>query len=146
MHKVVPEIRKHITIPILHIADATIAELKRNNITKVALLGTKYTMTQDFYKQRIIDQNIDVLIPQEKDLDIVNSIIFDELCYGKKTAESQQQYLRVIDELITAGAEGIILGCTEIGLLIRQVDVKVPVFDTTEIHSKMAVEKALSPD
>lgn len=143
MHKVAPQIAGHIAIPILHIADATIAELQANRIKKVALLGTKYTMTQEFYKQRIIDSGIDVWIPNEQDIETVNQIIFDELCHGKILEASKERFIAVILEAIAAGVEGVILGCTEIGLLIQQKDVTIPVFDTTEIHSQKAVEQAL---
>jgi len=144
MHKVAPQIAAYLSIPILHIADATIAELQTKKIKKVALLGTKYTMTQDFYKQKIIDSGINVWIPNETDIDIVNQIIFDELCHGKILAESKELFISVINQAHEAGAEGVILGCTEIGLLIQQADITIPVFDTTEIHSKKAVEQALA--
>lgn len=144
MHKVAPQIAAYLSIPILHIADATIAELQTKKIKKVALLGTKYTMTQDFYKQKIIDSGINVWIPNETDIDIVNQIIFDELCHGKILVESKELFISVINQAHEAGAEGVILGCTEIGLLIQQADITIPVFDTTEIHSKKAVEQALA--
>lgn len=144
MHKVAPQIAEYLSIPILHIADATIAELASKDIKKVALLGTTYTMTQDFYKQRIIDEGIDVWIPNESDIEKINQIIFEELCHGNLVAESKEVFLKVIQEAIQAGAEGVILGCTEIGLLIQQADVSIPVFDTTEIHSQKAVEQALA--
>ncbi|MBO0453377.1 aspartate/glutamate racemase family protein [Candidatus Enterococcus murrayae] len=144
MHKVVPQIANYLSIPILHIADATIAELRSKKIKKAALLGTKYTMTQQFYKQKIIDSGIDVWIPKDADIESVNQIIFAELCHGKILAESKEQFITVINQAIEAGAEGVILGCTEIGLLIQQADVTIPVFDTTEIHSQKAVERALA--
>lgn len=144
MHKVAPQIAEYLSIPILHIADATIAELQAKQIKKVALLGTKYTMTQDFYKQKIIDSGIDVWIPNAADIETVNQIIFAELCQGKILAESKEKFLEVIQKALEAGVEGVILGCTEIGLLIQQADVTLPVFDTTEIHSQKAVEYALS--
>lgn len=143
MHKVAPQVQAAIQIPLLHIADATVMELQAATIQKVALLGTKYTMLQDFYKQRIIDQQIEVLVPVENDIDIVNSIIFDELCHGKIKADSKKEFLRIIKSLEAQGAQGVILGCTEIGLLIQQQDVAIPVFDTTLIHSKVAVDVAL---
>jgi aspartate racemase len=144
MHKVAPQIAEYLSIPILHIADATIAELQAKQIKKVALLGTKYTMTQDFYKQKIIDSGIDVWIPNAADIETVNQIIFAELCQGKILADSKEKFLEVIQKAMEAGVEGVILGCTEIGLLIQQADVTLPVFDTTEIHSQKAVEYALS--
>ncbi|HCM84527.1 MULTISPECIES: aspartate/glutamate racemase family protein [Enterococcus] len=144
MHKVAPQIADYLSIPILHIADATIAELQEKDIKKVALLGTKYTMTQDFYKQKIIESEIEVWIPTEEDIETVNQIIFDELCHGKILSESKAKFIAVIEQVVKAGAEGVILGCTEIGLLIQQMDVTIPVFDTTEIHSQKAVEQALA--
>lgn len=144
MHKVAPQIAEYLSIPILHIADATIAELQAKQIKEVALLGTKYTMTQDFYKQKIIDSGIDVWIPNAADIETVNQIIFAELCQGKILADSKEKFLEVIQKAMEAGVEGVILGCTEIGLLIQQADVTLPVFDTTEIHSQKAVEYALS--
>ena len=143
MHKVAPQIAEYLTIPILHIAAATIAELQAQQIKKVALLGTKYTMTQAFYKQKIIDSGIDVWIPNEATIETINQIIFAELCHGKILTESKEKFIEVIEEAIKSGAEGVILGCTEIGLLIQQADVAIPVFDTTEIHSQKAVEQAL---
>lgn len=146
MHKVAPQIASMIHIPIIHIADATASELEKSNIRKVALLGTKYTMTQDFYKKKLIDRGIDVLIPEETDVDIVNNIIFHELCVGQMKDESRKEFQRIIDNLKAKGAEGVILGCTEIGLLIQQQDSSLPVFDTTQIHAKRAVEIALEGD
>lgn len=144
MHKVAPQIADYLSIPILHIADATIAELQEEGIKKVALLGTKYTMTQDFYKQKIIESEIEVWIPTEEEIETINQIIFDELCHGKILSESKAKFIAVIEQAVKAGAEGVILGCTEIGLLIQQMDVTIPVFDTTEIHSQKAVEQALA--
>ncbi len=144
MHKVAPQIRKHITIPILHIADATADELIKNKINRVALLGTKYTMTQNFYKQRLIDKGIEVLIPDAAGIDTVNNIIYNELCLGTISETSKQKYKEIIDKLRGQGAEGVILGCTEIGLLIQQADSSLPIFDTTLIHAEMATEYAIS--
>lgn len=138
MHKVAPEIESEISIPLIHIADATADELLKRNIKKVALLGTKYTMTQDFYKSRLISKGIDVLVPNEKDIEIVNSIIYNELCLGIISDASREQYQRVIALLKDEGAEGVILGCTEIGLLIKPEHSDLPVFDTTEIHGEKA--------
>jgi len=144
MHKVAPQIQQAITIPIIHIADATVTDLQEKQIKKVALLGTTYTMTQDFYKQRVIDQGIDMLIPDEAAVSELNRIIFDELCHGVIKETSKATFLHAIQDLQKHGAEGVILGCTEIGLLIEQSDVDLPVFDTTLIHAKAAVELALS--
>lgn len=144
MHKIVPQIEKKLSIPILHIADATAKALQKNGISKVALLGTRYTMTQDFYKSRLINQGISVLIPDENDIETVNRIIYDELCLGILSEASRQKYQSIIEKLKENGAQGVILGCTEIGLLIKQKDSALPVFDTTLIHAKAAVNEALS--
>lgn len=138
MHKVANEIQEVISIPILHIADATVQELKKENIKKVALLGTKYTMEQDFYKSKLIENEIEVLIPNAEDINLVNRIIYDELCLGIISEHSKQVYINIIDKLAKQGAQGAILGCTEIGLLIQQKDTKIPLFDTTLIHGKQA--------
>lgn len=143
MHKAAPQIQSMIHIPIIHIADATAQELEKCQIPRVGLLGTKYTMTQEFYKQRLIDRGIDVVIPDGEDIDVVNDIIFHELCVGKVREESRRKFRDIIDRLKDKGAEGVILGCTEIGLLIHQADSSLPVFDTTLIHAKRAVEIAL---
>ncbi len=138
MHKIAPYIQARIKIPIIHIAEATADELKKNDIKKVALLGTKYTMTQDFYKSKLIDKHIEVIIPDEKDVEIVNSIIYNELCQGIISQKSKVELLRIIEVLSLRGAQGAILGCTEIGLLIKQTDTKTPLFDTTYIHATRA--------
>ncbi len=143
MHKVVPQIEEKIQIPIIHIADATADQLVQNKIKRVALLGTKYTMTQDFYKDRIEKRGIQVLIPEEKEIEVVNHIIYDELCLGNILEESKKKYLHIINQLNEKGAEGVILGCTEIGLLVSQADTELPVFDTTLIHGRVAALKAL---
>ena len=143
MHKVAPEIRKHISIPILHIAEAAAEELKKNSISRVGLLGTKYTMTQEFYKSKLIDAGIDVVIPNGEDVETVNGIIYNELCLGIVSEESKQKFRQIIAELAKNGAQGVILGCTEIGLLIQQKDVELPVFDTTQIHATKAALLAL---
>lgn len=144
MHKVAPLIQEKIKIPIIHIADATVEELKNKNINKVALLGTKYTMTQNFYKERIKDNGIEVVIPNESDIEYVNHVIYDELCVGIINDESRKKYIDIIEKLKDKGAEGVILGCTEIGLLINQSDTSLPVFDTTEIHARIAALKSIS--
>lgn len=144
MHKVALQITSAIHIPIIHIADATAQELEKSKIQRVALLGTKYTMTQAFYKQRLLDRGIDVVVPDEADIDAVNDIIFKELCVGEIKRESRDTIKGIIDRLKYMGAEGVILGCTEIGLLIEQADSSLLVFDTTLIHARSAVEEALS--
>ena len=143
MHKVAPQIASMIQIPIIHIADATADELDKCHIKRVGLLGTKYTMTQDFYKNRLTDRGIEVLIPDEADVETVNTVIFDELCVGKIREESRKEFQRIIEKLKEDGAEGVILGCTEIGLLIQQSDVSVPVFDTPVIHARKAARIAM---
>ena len=144
MHKVAPQIASMIRIPIIHIADSTADELEKCQIQKVGLLGTKYTMTQDFYKQKLIDRGIAVSIPDETDIDTINDIIFHELCVGEIKTESREKFKKIIDKLKGQGAEGVILGCTEIGLLIQQADSSLPVFDTTFIHARRAAEIALN--
>ncbi|PFB21163.1 aspartate/glutamate racemase family protein [Bacillus cereus] len=143
MHKVVGKIKAKIDIPVLHIADATAKEIKRKDIQKVGLLGTKYTMEQDFYKSRIEEHDIKVIVPSEKNRKEINKVIYTELCLGKIVSQSREYYKRVIEELVQKGAQGIILGCTEIGLLIKQENVSVPIFDTTHIHAIEAVKAAL---
>lgn len=144
MHKVATEIRRKITIPLLHIADTTAMELKKSRIKKVGLLGTKYTMQQEFYKKVLQDNGIEVIVPDDADIEVVNRIIYDELCLGKITAPSKAAYLRIISELSQQGAQGIILGCTEIGLLVKQSDTSVPLFDTTLIHAEKAALDAIA--
>lgn len=143
MHKVVQAIEKKITVPILHIADATAVQIKQAGIHTVGLLGTKYTMEQDFYKSRIQSKGIKVLIPNDYEREMVNKIIYQELCLGTIKESSKDYYKQVIRNLINRGAEGIILGCTEIGLLVKQADAEVPLFDTTTIHAIEAVNKSL---
>ncbi len=143
MHKVAPQIASMIHIPIIHIADAAADELEKDHIMKVGLLGTKYTMTQDFYKKRLFDRGIDVVIPDEEEIDMINDVIFHELCLGQLKEESQVKFEKVIDRLKARGAEGVILGCTEIGMLIHQSDSSLPVYDTTLIHALKAAEAAL---
>ncbi len=144
MHKVLPQIEDKIGIPFLHIADATGNVLSECNIKKVGLLGTAFTMQQDFYKNRIIENfGINVIVPNEQEMNIVHKIIYDELCLGIVKEESKKLYLKIIDNLILNGAEGIILGCTEIGMLVKQEDTDAKLFDTTYIHSIQAVKEAL---
>ncbi|MEZ9057950.1 aspartate/glutamate racemase family protein [Vibrio pelagius] len=145
MHKVVPEIESRISIPILHIADATANVLQADGIEKVGLLGTRFTMDQDFYKGRLTDKfGMEVLVPNSEDQETVHSIIYDELCKGIIKENSKEQYLAIINKLYQQGAQAVILGCTEIALLVNQEDTQVPLYDTTEIHAKQGVEYALS--
>lgn len=143
MHKVISSIEEAVSVPVLHIADATAKEVHANHLHTVGLLGTKYTMEQDFYKERIADSGIEVSIPAAAERDMINQVIFDELCLGKINESSKVAYQQAIQNLIRRGAQGIILGCTEIGLLIHDEDAAVPLFDTTKIHVKAAAEKAL---
>ena len=138
MHKVAPDIQKKISIPIVHIAEATASVLQSRGIRKVALLGTKYTMTQDFYKNKLTDAGIEVVIPDDDGVKIVNDVIYNELCLGILKDDSKAKFIDIISDLQKRGAEGVILGCTEIGLLIGQADVSLPVFDTTLIHAQKA--------
>jgi aspartate racemase len=144
MHKVAPQIQSKIKVPVIHIAEATADELKKHNITKVALLGTKYTMTQDFYKEKLENAGIIVLIPNEQEIETVNDIIYHELCLGVISESSKAKYLGIIDRLAKHGAQGVILGCTEIGLLIQQKDTALPVFDTTTIHASKAAKSSIN--
>lgn len=144
MHKVAAQIEDSITVPFLHIADATAKEILSQNIGKVALLGTAFTMEQAFYKARLQDYGIDVVIPNEEDRKTVHSIIYEELCLGVINPDSQQQYIAIVERLIAEGAQGIILGCTEICMLIGELKFSVPLFDTTTIHAKEAVSFSLS--
>ena len=143
MHKVAPQIQSKIQIPILHIADLTAEELLKKSIKKVALLGTKYTMEQNFYKNRLTEKGIEVIIHNDDDRAVVNQTIYDELCLGIISPSSKKKFIKIIMKLSTQGAEGIILGCTEIGLLVQQQDTKIPLFDTTLIHAKSAALYAL---
>ena len=144
MHKVAPQMQEKLTVPIVHIAEATADELKKYGISKVGLLGTKYTMTQEFYKSKLIEAGIEVVIPDAAGVEVVNDVIYNELCLGIIKEESKQKYVDIIAELEQAGAQGVILGCTEIGLLIQQKDTTLPVFDTTQIHAKKAALMAIS--
>jgi aspartate racemase len=144
MHRVFDSISDAINIPALHIADGTAAALIRDGVRRVALLGTRYTMEQDFYIGRLMDSGLDVIVPDEPDRKIVHDIIYAELCQGIIKPESRQEYVRIIDELKDAGAEAVILGCTEIGLLIKGDSCNLPVYDTTLIHAHSAVDWSLS--
>ena len=140
MHKVAEQVQAATNLPLIHIADATADAIKQQGLTKIALLGTQFTMTEDFYKQRLMDAGLQVLIPNTDARAEVHRIIYDELCQGQLLASSRQYYTQVINELAAQGAEGVILGCTEIGLLISQADSPIPVFDTTAIHAAAAVQ------
>jgi len=144
MHKMSGEVQKNIGVPLLHIGDATAKKIKEASFKKVGLLGTRFTMEEDFYKGRLIGRyGLEVVIPDEKGRQIVHDIIYKELCLGVIKPSSKDQLCEIIQNLVRDGAEGIILGCTEIPLLIKQEDVKVPLFDTTRIHAESVVEYAL---
>jgi aspartate racemase len=145
MHKVAGQIEAAVSIPLLHIADATASKLKNDNVSKVGLLGTKFTMEQDFYKGRLQNQHgIEVIVPNEVEQQWVHDVIYNELVQGVISDQSRQRYVEIISKLSEQGAQGVILGCTEIGLLISQEDTATKLFDTTGIHSFAAVEKALA--
>lgn len=144
MHKVVDDVQAATNLPIIHIADVTAAAIKQQGLTKVALLGTQFTMTENFYKQRLIDAGLQVLIPETGARVEVHRIIYEELCQGQLLDSSRQYYQQVTEDLADKGAEGVILGCTEIGLLIQQTDSPIPIFDTTAIHAAAAVDFLLS--
>ena len=138
MHKVVNQIKEKISIPILHIAEMTAEKILEKGLKNIALLGTKYTMEQDFYKSKLIEKGINVIIPDKNDIEIINEVIYDELCLGTINSDSKKKFLEIVDKLRSKGAEGIILGCTEIGLLIKNEDTDVPLFDTAIIHAEQA--------
>jgi len=145
MHKVADDIQAHIHIPILHIADATARRIKDSGIRRIGLLGTRFTMEDAFYKDRLIQKyGLDVIIPDVQGREIVHHVIYDELVIGKIREESRKQYADIIEGLVKDGAEGVILGCTEIGLLVHEKDCRVPLFDTARIHAEAAVEYALT--
>ncbi len=144
MHKVAPEIERVLRIPVLHIADATAEVLVDKGIKNVGLLGTMFTMEHDFYKGRLSNKyGLKVLVPDDADRKIVHNVIYHELCLGKTTERSKADYIRIIENLSNQGAEGVILGCTEIGMLVNQTDTDVKLYDTTAIHAAKAVEYAL---
>jgi aspartate racemase len=144
MHKLYDIVQQNIRIPMLHIADATAEAIRAAGIKKIALLGTRFTMAEDFYKGRLVENyGLEVIIPSEADMQIIHRVIYDELCAGIINPDSKQKYADIIQRLVKNGAQGIILGCTEIGLLVKQEDSPVPLFDTTEIHARSAVRYAL---
>jgi len=144
MHKMAEDVESSINIPLLHIADATAEKIKERGFRGVGLLGTKFTMEEDFYKGRLIKKHgIEVIIPNSEDMQIVHDIIYNELCLGEIKEASKEQYKKIIINLAEKGAEGVILGCTEIPMLIKQKDVEIPLFDTTKIHAEFAVDYAI---
>jgi len=144
MHKVAEQVQEAIDIPLLHIADATANVLLEQSLQKVALLGTAFTMQQDFYTHKLIDRGLQVIVPNELQQQQVHQVIYQELCQGQIRASSKRQYLDIIQTLSEHGAQAVILGCTEIGLLVQQQDTQVPLFDTTQIHIQAALDWALS--
>ncbi|WP_445506677.1 aspartate/glutamate racemase family protein [Niallia sp. 03190] len=143
MHKMAPEVQEALSVPLIHIAEATAKSITRKGLKKVGLLGTKFTMEHDFYKAILEEHGISTVIPEEADRQIVHDVIFDELCKGTFLPESKEKYKVIIDKLTAMGAEGIILGCTEIPLLITEEDTDMPLFNTTYLHAKEAVKHAL---
>jgi len=146
MHKMAESVSAAIDIPLLHIADATAARLKNAGVSQVGLLGTSFTMEQDFYRGRLISHGLSVIIPDESDRSVVHRIIYDELCKGAIVERSRAQYLEIIDKLVKQGSEAVILGCTEISMLVQQKNCEVPLFDTTRIHAEAAVDFALETE
>jgi aspartate racemase len=145
MHKLADEIERNIRIPLLHIADATAQKIKAAGLRKIGLLGTRFTMEQDFYKGRLIEKyDLQVLTPESRERETIHRVIYDELCQGIVKRESREEYLTIMEKLVQAGAEGIILGCTEIELLVHEGDSPVPLFPTAKIHAIAAVEYALA--
>lgn len=143
MHKVADIITKDLDLPFLHIAQTTADVMKKHNITKTALFGTKFTMQQDFYKSVLIQNGIEVIIPDENDIALINDVIYNELCMGEIKERSKQEFLRIVEIMKQRGAQSIILGCTEIGLLLQQKDTDVKLFDTALIHAEQAALLAL---
>jgi aspartate racemase len=144
MHKVADEIQANVNIPFLHIADATAQRVKDSGVRKIGLLGTRFTMEEEFYKGRLTQKyGLDVVVPNTPDREVIHRVIYAELVLGKIRGESKKQYIDIIERLVNQGAEGAILGCTEIGLLVKDQDCRVPLFDTTRIHAEAAVEYAL---
>jgi len=145
MHKMAEQVAAAIDIPLLHIADATAAVIKDRGLHKIGLLGTRFTMEQDFYRGRLEEMHgLEVLIPETGDREVVHRVIYEELVLGEIRDASREQYKGIIEKLTAAGAQGVILGCTEIGLLVNQEDCRIPLFDTTSIHAEAAVELALA--
>ncbi len=145
MHKVSPQIEAVLSIPFLHLADATARAVKERKYTRVGLLGTSFTMEEDFYRGRLTAQGLDVLVPEQNRRREVSRIIFDELCCGQVVEESRITYLKTIDDLAEQGAQAVILGCTEIGMLVKSPQSSLPLVDTTAVHVEAAIEMMLSP-
>ena len=145
MHKMADQVEERVNIPLVHIVDATAEKIKEAGLKTVGLLGTRFTMEQDFYKNKLIEEHgIQVLIPDEPERDTVHTILYDELCLGEIKKISQERFKNIIGNLSLRGAEGVILGCTEIPLIVHQEDYEIPLFDTTTLHALAAVDYALS--
>lgn len=144
MHKIAPQIQSAIQIPLLHLADATAEKINQQQYNTIGLLGTNFTMEQDFYKSRLIEHGLNVIVPDEADRQIIHNIIYNELCLGQVNESSRRQYLEIMNKMHSQGAEGIIEGCTEIVLLVQQCHTEIPLFDTTAIHAEAAVKMALA--
>lgn len=145
MHKVADEVQQSINIPLLHIADSVAEQIRARGLKKTGLLGTKFTMEDDFYKERLAQKHgLETIVPDERERQVINNVIYDELCRGKVKQPSKNKFHKIMQNLVANGAEGIILGCTEICLLVNQQDARVPVFDTTTIHATAAAMFALS--
>lgn len=144
MHKMADAVSVSVRVPLLHIADAAAQSIRQQGLTKLGLLGTRFTMEEDFYKRRLTENyGLEVIVPEKDDRAVINRVIYEELGIGRFLPESKTEYLRIINELAARGAQGIILGCTEIGLLVKQADCAIPLFDTTIIHAEAAVNYAL---
>jgi aspartate racemase len=144
MHLMAGEVQDAVNVPLIHIVDCVVEEIKKKNLSKVGLLGTRFTMEEPFYKELLNKDNIEVIIPDEEDRQIVHDVIFGELCKGINEPASKEAYLNIINKLVERGAEGVILGCTEIPLLIQQTDTTIPLFDTTAIHANKVAQIALN--
>jgi aspartate racemase len=143
MHNVAHKVQAAVSIPLIHIAEATAVEIEKKGLSKVALLGTRYTMQMDFYKNKLAEKNISTIIPNENDIDFINHAVYEEMGKGLFLPETKQRVIQIINSLKQNGAEGVILGCTELPILIKQGDIMIPAFDTTLIHARAAVNFAL---
>ena len=143
MHKLAKEIQDAISIPLLHIADATGEIIQAQNLQRVGLLGTRYTMEQPFYRDRLTEMGLDVLVPRDDQRQLVHDVIYNELCVSELRSKSRERFKEIIADLARGGAQAVILGCTEIGLLIKQHDVSIPIFDTTRIHAEAAAKRSM---
>ena len=147
MHRMAAAVQERLSVPLLHIADATARRIQAAGLQHIGLLGTRFTMEDDFYCGRLVaNHGLDVVIPEQADRETVHRVIYEELVVGEIRPESKARYLEIVAQLVARGAQGVILGCTEIGLLVKQADTRVPLFDTTRIHAEAAVDWALATD